>query len=222
MKNWFEELSAIDVGSKIEQKNGLNYLPWMDAWAELKKRYPLSYATVYETPEGMLVWRDPIGCHVKTSVTLVWDDEDGSHEHTVTEYLPVMDVRNKAVPYENVDSMMVNKTIQRSLTKCIARLGVAEYIFRGDDLPEELKLQKEEEAKQAEAAKKKASQELDDLRQKVIEAATKKINEEKIPQEAVYQVIKDLNNGNKNPNSIKSASVMKKVLAAIQEMKVSA
>ena len=132
-----------------------------------------------------------------------------------------MDVRNKAVPYDNVDSMMVNKTIQRSLTKCIARLGVAEYIFRGDDLPEELQKQKEEEAKQAEAAKKKNSEELEKLRQQVIETATKKINEEKVPQQAVYQVIKDLNNGQQNPNSIKSVAVMKKVLAAIKEMKVS-
>jgi len=221
MKNWFTELSNVNVSDHIEKKNGLNYISWMWAWSELKKLYPLSYATVYETPDGMLVWRDPIGCHVKTSVTLVWEEDDGLHEHTVTEYLPVMDVRNKSIPYENADSMIINKTIQRSLTKCIARLGVGSYIFVGEDLPEEEKNQKEEEAKQAEAAKKKASQELDDLRKKVIEAATKKINEEKIPQEAVYQVIKDLNNGNKNPNSIKSVSVMKKVLTAIQEMKVS-
>lgn len=62
--------------------------------------------------------------------------------------------------------------------------------------------------------------ELEKLREELIEVATKKINEDKIPQDAVYQVIKDLNNGQRNPNSIKSVSVMKKVLAAIKEMKV--
>jgi len=153
MAKWFEELSAVNVNEHIKQKNGLNYLSWMWAWQELKKRYPLSYATVHETEDGMLVWRDPIGGHVKTSVTLVWIEEDSEgnevqKEHTATEYLPVMDFRNKAVPYENIDAMMVNKTIQRSLTKCIARMGLGSYIFVDEDLPEEEK--KQEKKKQAE------------------------------------------------------------------------
>ena len=138
MINWFTELSSIDVTDHVSQKNGLNYLSWMWAWAELKKRYPLSYATVHETEEGMLVWKDPIGGHVKTSVTIVWEDENGLHEHTTTEYLPVMDYKNKAVAYDDIDSMLVNKTIQRSLTKCIARLGLGGYLFAKEDLPEEM------------------------------------------------------------------------------------
>ena len=50
-----------------------------------------------------------------------------------------MDFKNKAVLYENVDSTMVNKAIQRSLTKCIARLGIGGYIYMNEDLPEEIK-----------------------------------------------------------------------------------
>ena len=114
----------------------MNYLPWMWAWTELKKHYPLSYSTVHETEDGMLVWRDPSGCHVKTSVTIVWEEDDGIHEHTVTEYLPCMDFKNKSLDYDNTDSMNVNKAVQRSLTKCIARLGLGYYLFVGDDLPE--------------------------------------------------------------------------------------
>ena len=144
MNNWFKELSAVDVNNYTREKNGLKYLSWMWAWSELKKRYPLSYATVHETADGMLVWRDPVGCHVKTSITIVWEDKnvDGNPEmmrHTVTEYLPIMDFKNKAVPYDNVDSMMVNKAVQRSLTKCIARLGLGSYIYVNEDLPEEIK-----------------------------------------------------------------------------------
>lgn len=138
MNNWFIELSGIDVSNHVKQKNGLNYLSWMWAWHELKKRYPLSYATVHEAEDGMLVWKDPIGGHVKTSITIVWEDKDGLHEHTVTEYLPCMDFKNKSVAFENIDSMLVNKTIQRSLTKCIARLGLGGYLFVNEDLPEEL------------------------------------------------------------------------------------
>lgn len=140
MVNWFKELSSINVNDHVEEKNGLSYLSWMWAWHELKSRYPLSYATVHETEEGGLVWKDPIGGHVKTSVTIVWEEGEGENkvvkEHTTTEYLPVMDFRNRSVVYENIDSMMVNKTIQRSLTKCIARLGIGGYIYASEDLPE--------------------------------------------------------------------------------------
>ena len=136
---WFDELSKIDVSEHVRQKNGLNYLSWMWAWQELKKRYPLSYATVYETNEGMLVWPDPVGGHVKTSVTIVWEGENGElMSHTVTEYLPVMDFKNKAIAFDSIDSMNVNKTVQRSLTKCIARLGLGSYLFANEDLPEDV------------------------------------------------------------------------------------
>ena len=64
--DFYEVLSNVDVKDRIKQKNGLNYLSWMWAWHELKKRYPLSYATVHETEDGMLVWKDPNGAHVKT------------------------------------------------------------------------------------------------------------------------------------------------------------
>lgn len=180
MKNWFNELNAIDVGEHIEKKNGLSYLSWMWAWTELKKRYPLSYSTVHESPEGLLVWRDPIGCHVKTSVTIVWEEEDGLHEHTVTEYLPVMDFKNKAIPLkykdgiieDGPDAMAINKTIQRSLTKCIARLGVGGYVYAGEDMPEEsedVKAAKEEEKKAAENTKALIAKELSRIATKLTE-----------------------------------------------------
>ena len=136
MCDWFTVLSSVDVSEHVEEKNGMRYLSWMWAWQELKKRYPLSYATVHETDDGMLVWKDPIGCHVKTSMTIVWEDDGELKEHTVTEYLPCMDYKNKSVAYDNIDSMLVNKTIQRSLTKCIARLGLGGYLFADEDLPE--------------------------------------------------------------------------------------
>lgn len=138
--DFFEVLSNVDVKDRIKQKNGLNYLSWMWAWHELKKRFPLSYATVHETEDGMLVWKDPNGAHVKTTVTVVWEDDNGEvQEHSATEYLPIMDFKNKPVPYDSIDSMQVNKTIQRSLTKCIARLGLGDYIYVNEDLPVDIK-----------------------------------------------------------------------------------
>ena len=39
-KNYFTELYSVDVHDKIKAKNGLSYVPWAAAWAELKKVYP--------------------------------------------------------------------------------------------------------------------------------------------------------------------------------------
>lgn len=137
MRNWFAELNAVDVSSHVEKKNGMSYLSWAWAWGELKKRFPLSYYTVYETQNGETFFRDPIGAHVKTGVTIVWEEEDGIHEHEAIEMLPIMSFKNTAVPVENIDCMMVNKSIQRSLTKAIARLGLGLYVYAGEDMPEE-------------------------------------------------------------------------------------
>lgn len=178
--NWFIELSAVDVNDHVKQKNGMNYLSWMWAWSELKKRYPLSYATVHETDDGMLVWKDPKGCHVKTSVTIVWNENGIIREHTATEYLPCMDFKNKAVDYDDVDAMLVNKTIQRSLTKCIARLGLGGYLFANEDLPEEVSktIELREKIKELVAKKVKLSDKAKEKVAELCKAAEKQANPE--------------------------------------------
>ena len=47
-----------------------------------------------------------------------------------------MDYRNASIPLEKVTSYDVNKSIQRSLTKAVARHGLGLYIYAGEDLPE--------------------------------------------------------------------------------------
>ncbi|MCF0115483.1 MAG: DUF1071 domain-containing protein [Erysipelotrichaceae bacterium] len=73
---------------------------------------------------------------VKTGVTVVFPD---GRELEHTDYLPIMDNRNNSLPLDKVNSWEVNKTIQRSLTKAVARHGVGLYIYAGEDLPEEVK-----------------------------------------------------------------------------------
>lgn len=147
--NRFEQLNSINVGDKTEKKNGLTYLSWAWAWAELKKRFPDSYYTVYETPAGINYFTDGRTCWVKTGVTLV--DGEFSLEHI--EYLPVMDFKNRSIPADNVTSMDVNKAIQRSLTKACARHGIGLYIYAGEDLPEETEAEKQQKAVQEERRK---------------------------------------------------------------------
>lgn len=129
----FEILNGVDVSGHTEKKGNLTYLSWAWAWGELKKRYPMSYYTVYEAANGNPYHTDGKTCWVKTGVTLV--DGETSLEHI--EYLPVMDARNRSIPLAQVDSFAVNKTIQRSLTKAIARHGLGLYIYAGEDLPED-------------------------------------------------------------------------------------
>lgn len=129
----FDQLSKINVSDKIERKNNLSYLSWAWAWGELKKISPDAFYTVYETDTGCIYWNDGKTAWVKTGVTTV--AEDGNQlEHI--EYLPVMDYRNKSITLEAITSTDVNKTIQRSLTKAIARHGLGLYIYAGEDLPE--------------------------------------------------------------------------------------
>lgn len=147
MDNYFKALNDINVNGKTEQKNGLTYLSWAWAWGELKKMFPDSTYTVYENNEGWNYFTDGKTCWVKTGVTV------NGIEHI--EYLPVMDFKNKSIPADNVTSFDVNKAIQRSLTKAVARHGLGLYIYAGEDLPEEEAKVKEEEAKAKEEAKKK-------------------------------------------------------------------
>lgn len=129
----FDVLNAVNVSDKTEKKNGLTYLSWPIAWGEFKKHYPDSYYTVYENPQGYNYFTDGRTCWVKTGVTLV----DGDKSLELVEYLPVMDYKNKSISANAVTSYDVNKSIQRSLTKAIARHGLGLYIYAGEDLPEE-------------------------------------------------------------------------------------
>ena len=136
MENYFKALNDINVNDKTEKKNGLTYLSWAWAWGEIKKMFPDSNYTVYENSEGWNYFTDGKTCWVKTGVTV------NGIEHI--EYLPVMDFKNKSIPADSVTSFDVNKAIQRSLTKAVARHGLGLYIYAGEDLPEEENKAKEE------------------------------------------------------------------------------
>lgn len=127
-KSVFEVLNAIDCSEHIEKKNGLTYLSWAWAWQILKKHFPASTYTIYEDAQGRNYHTDGRTCWVKTGVTV-----EGI-EHI--EYLPVMDFRNASILVDKVTSFDVNKAIQRSLTKAVARHGLGLYIYAGEDLPD--------------------------------------------------------------------------------------
>lgn len=128
-KNYFKELYDVNVNDYVEKKNGLSYVSWPNAWAEIKKRYPDATYIIYESKDGWNYFTDGKTCWVKTGAIV------NGIEHI--EYLPVMDYKNKSIPLNAVTSFDVNKTIQRSLTKALARHGLGLYIYAGEDLPED-------------------------------------------------------------------------------------
>ena len=127
-KTIFETLSAINVNDKTEKKNGLTYLSWAWAWAEVKKLYPNIQRTVYENANGLNYFHDERTAWVKVGITI-----EGL-EHI--DYLPIMDNRNKSIQLDNITSFDVNKAIQRSTAKALALHGLGLYIYAGEDLPE--------------------------------------------------------------------------------------
>ena len=126
--NYFQELYAVDVSEKVREKNGLTYLSWAAAWAEVKKRYPEATYRVYENPEGRFWFDDGRTGWVKTGVVI------NDIEHI--ERLPVLDFKNKSIPADNITSYDANRAVQRSLTKACGRHGLGLYIYEGEDLPE--------------------------------------------------------------------------------------
>lgn len=153
-KSVFETLYAIDVSNKVKEKNGLSYLPWVSAITEVKKIYPDSFPTVY--PQII----DSYGN------TRFWHDDGKSgwcdvgytiegHEERIT--LPIMDLRNKAIPADQITATEANKTMMRCLVKAIAMHGLGAFIYQGEDMPEEVSRLKELLDKVDSLAKKKAA-----------------------------------------------------------------
>lgn len=148
----FKTLSAIDVSGKTEKKSNLTYLSWAWAWGELKNKYPDASYKIYENEIDDLLIHGEQAFPIKRNVNYFTDGHTAWVKVGVTvdgqehiEMLPVMDHRNKSIALNALDSFAVNKTIQRALTKAIARHGLGLYIYAGEDLPEAVKEEKQSE-----------------------------------------------------------------------------
>ena len=121
----YQTLRAINVNAHTDKKNNLTYLSWAWAVDQLLMQDPAAtwdYSEPRMFGETMMVF-----CTV-TAFGL-----------SRTAQLPVMDFRNKAI--SNPDSMAVNTAMQRCLAKAIALHGLGLYIYAGEDVPEEDKVQ---------------------------------------------------------------------------------
>lgn len=200
-ENYFQKLYDVDVKDKVKKKNGLNYVSWAAAWAEVKKIYQDATYRIYEreTPEGLIInyFTDGKTCWVKTGVTI------NGVEHI--EELPVMNYKNESITLEKILSSDVNKSIQRSLTKACARHGLGLYIYEGEDLPETVKKEKKEQ-----------DEELTNQKNALIELMGNLIGSGALKDD-IYAIISKHNGGKKNPTSIADIEVCKKIVADIKK-----
>ena len=160
---YFNELYSLNVNENIEKKNGLSYLSWSWAIAEILKKHPdMTYEILRFENNLPYTYDEKTGYMVFTKVTIAGITREM--------WLPVMDGANKAmldhkytyqvknyktgelVEKEVQPATMfdVNKTIMRCLTKNFAMFGLGLYIYAGEDLPEEEQNRKitEEQIKQ--------------------------------------------------------------------------
>lgn len=127
------DLLTINVNAHTEKKNGLTYLSWAWAWAQVLAVDPAATYEVkmfphVDNPSLSLPFQDLGGsCMVWVTVTVFGKP--------LCVQLPVLDYRNKCIPTPN--AFDVNTSIMRCLTKGIAMHGLGLYIYAGEDLPME-------------------------------------------------------------------------------------
>lgn len=152
----FAKLYAVDVSSKISKKMNLSYLSWADAWAELKKLYPDAEYKIYtrsidcevekvvkidesttittrqKYTEEIPYFTDDHTCFVKVGVVINGNEQD--------EIFPVMNNKMLSVSADMVTMTDVNRALQRAFVKACARHGLGLYVYAGEDLPEDKRI----------------------------------------------------------------------------------
>ena len=172
LKELQNKLLALNVNERVEEKNGLSYLSWSWAWTELLKMCPDATYEIKKFGDKQLpyVYDEETGYMVFTSMTI--------NGITREMWLPVMDNANKAMlnhvykykikkfntktkQWEILEKEVqpatmfdVNKTIMRCLVKNIAMFGLGMYIYSGEDLPEQIEEEVQEETKKTKTTKK--------------------------------------------------------------------
>ena len=165
-KDRFNTLYNVDVSAKLGKKMGLSYLSWADAWAELKKRYPEAEYKIYtrkvitkiekkyqleggdvktveETYENDIPYfSDGRTCFVKVGVIINGDEE--------VEIFPVRTNKNTSISVDMITRVDVNKALQRAFVKACARHGLGLYVYAGEDLPEDKRINLKDLIKEAE------------------------------------------------------------------------
>lgn len=135
-KNWFVELSKVDVSPFVEKKGGKgfspSYISWASAWGLMSARDPeasfryVMYKDVINNVEFEVPYiRTPFGYIVEVEVTF--------KGNTKREQLAVMDNRFNAIMEPTVRD--ITDAQKRCLVKCIAAHGLGLNLYVKDGIP---------------------------------------------------------------------------------------
>lgn len=219
-ENYFKPLYDIDMSGKVKKKNGMSYISWAAAWAELKKHHPDAEVHVYEWADDVTTiteYNDADG-HITSRETRLSTSEPrpwfvaGNTAYvkvgvTVNgiEYAdpyPIMDHRNNPIPADKVTITDANKAKMRALAKMCAFHGIGLYIYQGEDLPDGVKQERT----------------LASMRKKVVSTAKAAVEQRGVNRDIIYKLIGEKNGGVDDPNKISSVKICEELIAAISAM----
>jgi len=219
-----ETLKNFDISKQTRKKNGNTYLPWANCWEDVKSIYPDSYFVIHkqqitftESDKTYIVERpwfvaDGTGW-VEVEVFVVDKDESGEivEMQSHCETYPILDLKNKSVPFDDITTAEVNKSLKRALVKAVAEatlLGI--NLFYGEDLPTGSREVEELIANISEIVAKKVA---------ISDAAKKKVKElcVKAEREANPDLEDDLITG--NYKNIDDADVLTKLQANLMAIR---
>ena len=122
-KTTYEKLSAINVNDKVEKKNGLTYLSWAWAWAEVKKVCPdATYQVIADKETNKPYFYDEnLGYLVMTEVTIEGETTTVTATTTIEPELATLkkgtDSWDKVVNYVTTNKALGLETIGKQLNR---------------------------------------------------------------------------------------------------------
>ena len=133
----FNELNSRNVNEHVEQKNGLNYLSWAFVQQELTKMDENFKHRFIEFPYTDSERDDIFVPYLKTNEGYMVCVEITLFGVTKREWLPVLNYKNQAIPKGSATTFDINKSMKRVFVKCAAQFGLGNYLYLGEDAPDE-------------------------------------------------------------------------------------
>ena len=133
----FNELNSRNVNEHVEQKNGLNYLSWAYVQQELTKLDEKFQHRFIEFPYTDSERDDIFVPYLKTDEGYMVCVEITLFGVTKREWLPVLNYKNQAIPKGSATTFDINKSMKRVFVKCAAQFGLGNYLYLGEDAPDE-------------------------------------------------------------------------------------
>lgn len=133
----FNELNTRDVSEHVDKKQGLSYLSWAYVQQELTKADPNYTEKIIEFPSPDDTNENIFLPYLKSEEGYMVCVELTVFGVTKREWLPVLDYRNKSLAKGSATTFDINKATKRCMVKCAAKFGLGNYLYLGEDGPEQ-------------------------------------------------------------------------------------